>query len=724
MIRIIPTAEYIDADDLVIESTFDAVTLDYMLYDARIVLDEKIKLKLFHKNKKDDNIYREKYNYSANAEKIGRVYSSGGLQGLKKRYRNALLGNNCMELDFENAHYRILLQIAQKYGMIHENIKNYVENRNELLQRRNENRKIAKEDYLKCQYGGRVEGLEPLSNECKNIIERMKSDDRLKYIYKHAEKQFKKKKNTHKSLDHSFLSHVLQTIENRCAMTLYGYVKDNNLAEIKVINHDAIIIKGGEDIDDETIKKIEEEIYENTDYYLKVTKKELLQKYIIEEEKDFESENKKRFIEMKNKWEEEYGLCKILDMACYSILVSGEKKYFKKEEMLTNYGNQKIKMFEKGKMVDKSFIKLWFEYEDIKVYDKIDCITHDRECPPSILNVWEKFPVIDFIEHGDYEYNEKAVEDFNYHLCEIICGGDVNCYGFMKKWIANMFKYPSSKSLCPIIVGEEGTGKDLFVDILAEIIGTEKRFITTRPEEDVWGKFNSIMERKMLVQLSEISCFNTAKGMNDLKDFVTNPTIVIKRKGINSSTINSNHKYIVCTNHAIPLKINDGNRRFVTMFSSSKMKGKNEYFKKLLDIKENINDLASIYDYYMKLENIPQRLTERDIVESEYQKEVKEISMDDNTRFMKDYIYNKGNDENEEIHIRDLYPHYLKWCQKNYINTDNKNIFSFSGKLVAWFKKYENNITKIGKDRVGAIYKFCWKTLYIEMYGNNPQEDL
>jgi hypothetical protein len=250
--------------------------------DKTIPTKDKVVLKKFNKNKINHNTYVEKYEYIKNEESIGRVYSK--LQGLPKEYRNALLGENAVEIDFENSHFIILSQIADKYELKNENINYYIQNREFCLSKIHQNRKEAKDLFLKTQYGGKVEGLEALSIECYNILSRMKTDNSLNYIYKYAEKRYKEKGQEWKSLDHSFLSLVLQTIENRQVIALYDSLKQNDVP-MNMILHDAVIING-KDFDFVKSKQdMETHIFDETEYYAVLALKKCEQKYKISDKK-------------------------------------------------------------------------------------------------------------------------------------------------------------------------------------------------------------------------------------------------------------------------------------------------------------------------------------------------------------------------------------------------------------------------------------------------------
>jgi hypothetical protein len=700
---------------------FDAQRLQDLLIDTSIPSIGKKAIQKINKDKKNHNTIVDEYEYKE--DDIGRVYSK--LQQLPKEYRNYLLGDDCIEIDFQNCHYQLIYQIGKKYNVNVDNIDYYIKNREECLKNIHEYRNIAKQMYLIAQYGGDMKkndnkNINGVVEEIKTILVIMHADENLKNIKKYAEKQYKKKNNPYKSLDHSFLSFVLQTIENRNVIALYDYLKQNEV-EIKLINHDGIIIKKN-DFDNEKFKgDMEKHIFDETDFSSVIGFKKCEQIYVkpdYESEKEKEKKkNLKAFLEMKEVWENELGLCKITGLSCFSMfgLEGKPRNYFSQSQLEVSYADKKYDYYENGVKRRYSFIKEWIFYEDKKIYDAIDSFPIKDECPDNILNVWVDFPVVSYLEKmgGDFVYDEDAVKTYRQHIY-LMAGEEQESCDFLEKWIGNFFQYPASKSLCPVIIGEQGTGKDLLVDIISAIIGNDRRLTTSKPEDDVWGKFNEIMENKILVHLSEVNSFQTSAGMNTLKDYITNPNFVIKRKGLKSSTIKSHHKYIALSNNAMPIKCGEGQRRFVNLLSSSKMKGNNEYFDKLVEIMDDMNKLASIYKYFMGLQNIPVRLTEKDIVKSEFHQEMESIVVDEVKEFIMDYINENKNEVCDKVRIADLYPQYKTFCEKKYYN-NVKSLMSFSAKFgILMRSQLFSKITKNNKDRIGFSFNIPTREMALD----------
>ena len=84
-----------------------------------------------------------------------RYYGVGScLSYLKKEIRNSIIPKNIKDIDMINCHPVILLNICQKNKLKCNILKNYVENRNIILDSFGDNRKTVKELFLTILNGG------------------------------------------------------------------------------------------------------------------------------------------------------------------------------------------------------------------------------------------------------------------------------------------------------------------------------------------------------------------------------------------------------------------------------------------------------------------------------------------------------------------------------------------------------------------------------------------
>ena len=254
-------------ENVELETSFNANALLAMINDDTIPFVVRKQLTKFNKNKLNHNTFADRYKFKEKT--IGRMYSD--FQQIPREYRAELLGENCVEIDFNNCHPTLIAKCGDFYGVSTAGIKYYIENRELCLQQTHEDRKTAKEFFLKAQYGYDVAGIsKTLDDFCKevNIIcKMMMSDPALKHIYKYAETQYKKQNcPKYKSLPASFQSFVLQTIESRNMLYLYKYLKENDVC-VKLLNHDGIIIDCGSFDYEANKTEMEKYILDNTKFH-------------------------------------------------------------------------------------------------------------------------------------------------------------------------------------------------------------------------------------------------------------------------------------------------------------------------------------------------------------------------------------------------------------------------------------------------------------------------
>jgi hypothetical protein len=126
-------------------------------------------------------------------------------------------------------------------------------------------------------------------------------------------------------------------------------------------------------------------------------------------------------------------------------------------------------------------------------------------------------------------------------------------------------------------------------DFIGERVLGRENFLSTTRLHDVMGKFNGSIRAKKLIVLNE--CDMTGSewhgANNQLKSLITEPYISVEEKGIDTKVINDFAGYMICSNHAVPIRIELGDERFVVLDVSDKYKGNRKYFNALLQILEN-----------------------------------------------------------------------------------------------------------------------------------------
>ena len=102
-----------------------------------------------------DNFGRKRIIYKQKHNCKNRYYAIGSaLTYLKKEIRNSIMPQNIKDIDMVNSHPVILLSLCQKNELACNILKNYVENRNLILDSFGDNKKSVKEMFLTILNGG------------------------------------------------------------------------------------------------------------------------------------------------------------------------------------------------------------------------------------------------------------------------------------------------------------------------------------------------------------------------------------------------------------------------------------------------------------------------------------------------------------------------------------------------------------------------------------------
>jgi hypothetical protein len=114
-------------------------------------------------NIKTGGVTKRVYKYSDDTVSSfgGRLYSSGGIQGLPKKIRGFLM-KHTTDVDMKNAHPVILKYLCKQHNLRCPMLTEYVSNRDEVLESLDMNRDEAKELYLKALNDNK------LNSKCKN----------------------------------------------------------------------------------------------------------------------------------------------------------------------------------------------------------------------------------------------------------------------------------------------------------------------------------------------------------------------------------------------------------------------------------------------------------------------------------------------------------------------------------------------------------------------------
>lgn len=329
----------------------------------------------------------------------------------------------------------------------------------------------------------------------------------------------------------------------------------------------------------------------------------------------------------------------------------------------------------KGKEKIKYFIDEWFDDTTIRVYESMRCLPPPLKCPSNVYNTWVPFAVtlcsaLEKDEHGKCiipEEDKDEIEKRYQYICKHIytmCGKDEVSYDYFMAWLGYMLAYPSEKSIMPNIIGAPGCGKSEMINFIISLFGEARCLVTSKPQDDVWGQFNSMIANKYFVVLEELSSKQTIEYEGVIKDLITGGRININTKGTKQYSIDSFLKFIALSN-TITCKTTVGDRRNFMIKSSSEHIGDTTYFNtlRLYQADQRIQML-----FYERLLEIPNLYNFRNcpIPLTAYQKTLQNANREDYDLFIEEWV-NTNEDDAELLVIssKTLFQDYLFWKRSN-----------------------------------------------------------
>ena len=168
-----------------------------------------------------DDLGRKRIQYKQKHKHKDRYYAVGSaLTYLKKEIRNSIMPTNIKDIDMVNSHPVILLNLCQKNEVTCNILKNYVENRDLILDSFGDNRKSVKEMFLTVLNGG-FKNIYSKDSRINNYLKLLEKEiiEIQKYFYEKDKRYFEKGYN-HLGKN---LSRIILDVENQILQVMINY---------------------------------------------------------------------------------------------------------------------------------------------------------------------------------------------------------------------------------------------------------------------------------------------------------------------------------------------------------------------------------------------------------------------------------------------------------------------------------------------------------------------
>jgi hypothetical protein len=592
----------------------------------------------------------------ASGKKSGRLYGSN-LQFLKRELRNAICKEYYVDVDMKNSSPTILLWWCQKNTIHTPILKEYCLNRSKYYH--------LKQDINVIMNGGAVDksvsvddfdflnGFKvEISKIHKQMIEKVENVKIINTL----------KKSKKENLEGRLCYEIIEKYESDIIESAVKFLEERGLPiEFIILMFDGFLLPV-ELFTQELLNDLNEEIFKQTTIPVDFIKKEMTDCFAIPADWEYDKkeivkkQNYEKYLLQKKDFELKFQ--KIISAGLFLQFENNEINYFSETKLKISY-----------KHLPGKFIDCWITDPYMKLYDTMG--VYPKNCPDNAFNLWLPF---------DAELNEsvgddlEAVEFFKSHI-KILCNRDPKITTLIINWLAQMLQYPEIKTFIPAFISKQGAGKGTIFEIMGKILGAKRVFDTAIPSQYVWGEFNNAMEQAFFICLDELSKKEMGECDGRFKKLITDPTIRINNKGVNSFTIKSYHRFMICSNNEDPIKTSEDDRRNLIIRCSDELCDKDinkEYWKRMRKLIDDPNAIKSIYNYLMDIPDLEYfHLTK--LPKTEYHQDILDKNESVEQSFIKSLAFNTNTIETKTYRADELiirFNDYIKSVGKKEYNID------------------------------------------------------
>lgn len=225
-------------------------------------------------------------------------------------------------------------------------------------------------------------------------------------------------------------------------------------------------------------------------------------------------------------------------------------------------------------------VKIWLRSDRKKEFVKSDFIIDEQKVDTDIFNMYVRPPMLELEYQRSLDKMCPKILDF---LKRIISNDDNERFEYIMKWLATMLRYGKT-GICLVLLGKKGTGKSTFIQLASALIGKEY-YSSLENIHDLNSQFNSQLYKSIIIGIEEVGekAFKNRTTQNKLKAYITEPSVRVEKKGMDSFTARNNCNFIICSNFSNPVDITEDNRRF-TVFEVNDCEMQNhKYFNSLME---------------------------------------------------------------------------------------------------------------------------------------------
>jgi hypothetical protein len=290
----------------------------------------------------------------------------------------------------------------------------------------------------------------------------------------------------------------------------------------------------------------------------------------------------------------------------------------------------------------------------------IRCVLNHSSCPINSFNIWSGFQskIVDVKEPSEgFTLMCKSI-------MEIWANDNVEHYNYIISWLSGLVNINNINKIALLMISPPGCGKGTLIEFL-EYILRKINIVSVVGINKIVAKFNTLLQGKRLICINEMSSTKDEfrSNFDKMKSYITDPTIIIEPKGVNSFSVDNISNFIMFSNHIDSVIVEQQDRRYAIFEMSTKYINNWDYFGNIRNKCFNQEVADEFYTYLMNFKTVPIHK----IPNTDLRKELINLSKANPIKFI-DFVRDDP-DSMERLTNKVkgivLYTEYKKWCVDN-----------------------------------------------------------
>lgn len=675
---------------------FDTDVLENLLRHEGINQTEKAVLRRYKKLKVNGNQVNISYDFPESVRSFakGRIYPQPflGLATFPKEIRAALASKYYTEVDMVNSQPTLLVQIAEREGVVCDSLRQYVEKRDEVLEAIQKTHKLtrseAKDICIATLYGG-FRDQHPLLPGIQKELTTLASVIVNKYPdFLQIARKSKETKKRDDNLNAGALAHYAQDTETRIFLKVAEFLESKGWS-VDVLQHDGgdVRKKDGEEVPMSLLTEAQGYVLETMGFSIKLGVKPLDHSF------DFNAASASVIVPQNILINDSFAAEHFVSMVGDRLRLVGTELYAQDADGMWDSGDFQIR-----KLIDEFSKKLvWKQYNTMGMLLPHDYGGSVNNISKLITQTYMKakpghLPLSFAFQNTDSCEDSGEVAMF-LELVSLVSGKVPSLSDYLQKWLAHILQKPYElPGVMLILTGEKGVGKDTLFDFFMEFVLGKTLSENYGDNRQFFDKYDEGRKGKLLVKLEEADRKACMERSSELKAMVTGRDASFNPKMQRKVTLPNYNRLVFTTNKGNPVDFGGGERRFVILPCSNEKKGNRAYWASVRKTLFTEKGGKVIADYLMSLD-----LSGFDvgsIPENEYQDAVVDTELTPEERFIADW-------DGEKANASEFFHKYQTYCQDNdlYYAT---NMTAFGRILLPFIR--DGKVLK-GRGSQGAWYK-------------------